>query len=141
MDKRDASLLIWQINNELEKEFNAEIRSIGLTSSQFHVLSYLFDTEKDEVNQIDVEKYLRLKNPTVTGLLKRLEEKGFILIVSNAKDRRRKNIFLTEKAHTVRKKMEAAHRRIENRVFKKLTKKERESLQRLLGKVVDHLDD
>ena len=141
MDRREISLLVWQVENELEKEFNAGIRSIGLTASQFHVLNYLFQTEKDEVNQIDVEKSLRLKNPTVTGLLKRLEEKGFILTVVNTKDRRRKNIFLTEKAHNIRKKMENEHRHIEGNVTGKLTKRERETLRRLLGKMVDSMDD
>lgn len=141
MEKRNLSLLLWQVENELEREFNAGIRQIGLTSSQFHVLEYLFRTEKDEVHQIDVERYLELKNPTVTGLLRRLEEKGFILTVADAKDKRRKNIFLTEKAHNIRKKMETEHRRIEKKVFRHLTAKERSALRRQLEKIVGNAEE
>ncbi len=141
MEKRNLSLLLWQVENELEREFNACIRQIGLTSSQFHVLEYLFHTEKEEIHQIDVERYLELKNPTVTGLLRRLEEKGFILTVSDAKDKRRKNIFLTEKAHNIRKKMETEHRRIEKKVFRNLTVKERSALRRQLEKTVGNAEE
>lgn len=141
MVKRELSLLLWQVENELEREFNAGIRQIGLTASQFYVLNYLFQTEKDEVHQIDVERYLELKNPTVTGLLRRLEEKGFILTVADAKDKRRKNIFLTEKAHNIQKKMEAEHRRIERKVFRHLTSKERAALRRQLEKIVGNAEE
>lgn len=61
------------------------------------MLDYLFHTSKDEVSQRDVEKNLNLKNPTVTGILKRLDEKGYIFCVPNANDRRKKIIYLTEK--------------------------------------------
>lgn len=141
MEKRNLSLLLWQVENELEREFNEGVRRIGLTSSQFHVLEYLFRTERDEIHQIDVERYLELKNPTVTGLLRRLEEKGFILTVADAKDRRRKNIFLTEKAHNIRKKMETEHRRIEKKVFRNLTAKERAALRRQLEKIVGNAEE
>lgn len=141
MVKRELSLLLWQVENELEREFNAGIRQIGLTASQFYVLNYLFQTEKDEVHQIDVERYLELKNPTVTGLLRRLEEKGFILTVADAKDKRRKNIFLTEKAHNIQKKMETEHRRIERKVFRHLTSKERAALRRQLEKIVGNAEE
>ncbi len=68
---------IKQINNVYEKDLTERLKIIGITSSQCAVLDFLFHTNKDEVNQIDVEKGLNLKNPTVTGLLKRLDEKGF----------------------------------------------------------------
>ena len=43
------------------------------------------------MSQRDVEKNLNLKNPTVTGILKRLDEKGYIFCVPNANDRRKKD--------------------------------------------------
>ena len=80
--------MIKQINNVFEKELNEKVKKLGLTSSQCAVLDYLFHTSKDEISQRDVERHLSLKNPTVTGLLKRLDEKGYILCVPNAKDRK-----------------------------------------------------
>ena len=65
------------------------------------------------MNQRDIEKALNLKNPTVTGLLQRLDEKGYVLIVPNAKDKRKKNVYLTEKAYDIQRRMEADRRRID----------------------------
>ena len=48
---------------------------LQMTFEKYLITKPLF---KEEVNQRDVERGLSLKNPTVTGLLKRLEEKGYI---------------------------------------------------------------
>lgn len=69
--KRTIGFMFKQINNVYEKEFNNRLRTLGITASQCAVLDYLFDCEKEEVTQRDIEKGLNLRNPTVTGLLKR----------------------------------------------------------------------
>ena len=99
-EQMSIGLLLKQINNVYEKDFNNRLRTLGITASQCAVLDYLLTSRKEEVNQRDIEKALCLKNPTVTGLLKRLDEKGFILVVPSTKDRRCKNVYLTEKAMT-----------------------------------------
>ena len=77
-----------QIDNIYEKEFNNRLKKLGLTASQCAVLDYLFNSSADEVNQRDIEKALSLKNPTVTGILKRMEENGFVFIVPSTRDKR-----------------------------------------------------
>ena len=105
------------------------------------MLDYLFHTNKEEVNQRDVEKNLSLKNPTVTGILKRMEEKGFILSVPNASDKRKKNIYLTEKAYDIQRKMDADRRKLDKRLTIGLTKKEVEALSRGLEKVLYNISE
>ena len=105
-ERRTIGFMFKQINNVYEKEFNNRLRTLGITASQCAVLDYLFHSNKEAVNQRDVERNLNLKNPTVTGILKRLDEKGYILCVPNEEDKRRKNIYLTEKAYDIQKRME-----------------------------------
>ena len=88
-----VGFLIKQINNVYEKDLNEKLKGLGITASQCAVLDYLFHTSKDEVSQRDVERHLSLKNPTVTGILKRLDEKGYIFCVPNENDRRKKKIY------------------------------------------------
>ena len=76
--RQQIGFTVKQINNIYEKDLNERIKKLSITSSQCAVLDFLFHTDKDEVNQCDVEKALSLKNPTVTGILKRLDENGFI---------------------------------------------------------------
>ena len=64
------------VSDVYEKDFNNRLKTLGITASQCAVLDYLFHSREEEVNQKDIEKALSLQNPTVTGLLKRLDEKG-----------------------------------------------------------------
>ena len=138
---RLIGFMIKQINNVYEKDLNERLRKIGITSSQCAVLDYLFHTSKDEVSQRDVEKGLNLKNPTVTGILKRLDEKGYILCVPNARDKRKKNIYLTEKAYDIQRRMETDRRKLDRELTRGMTKREVESLTKNLEKLLYNIAD
>ena len=125
-----------QIDNIYEKEFNNRLKKLGLTASQCAVLDYLFNSSADEVNQRDIEKALSLKNPTVTGILKRMEENGFVFIVPSNRDKRCKNIYLTEKAYDIQKKMDSDRRKIDKKLTLGMNKKEIEALHKMLDKVL-----
>ncbi|MBM6949491.1 MarR family transcriptional regulator [Mordavella massiliensis] len=140
-EKRPLGFMFKQIHNVYEKEVNSRLRSLGITASQCAVLDYLFHSQKEEINQKDVERALSLKNPTVTGLLKRLDEKGYILIVPSTKDRRCKNIYLTEKAYDIRRRMEADRKKIDRRLTLGMTKKEVQALRKMLDKVLYNVSD
>lgn len=133
---RPIGFLVKQINNVFEKELNERLKDIGITSSQCAVLDYLFHTSKEEVSQRDVEKNLNLRNPTVTGILRRLDEKGYILCVPNAHDKRKKNIYLTEKAYDIQRRMEADRRKLDRELTRGLTKREVEALRKNLEKLL-----
>ena len=134
--KRTIGFMFKQINNVYEKEFNNRLRTLGITASQCAVLDYLFDCEKEEVTQRDIEKGLNLRNPTVTGLLKRLDEKGYILSVPSNIDKRCKNIYLTEKAYDIQRRMENQRRKLDKMLTIGMNKKEIEALEKMLNKVL-----
>ena len=134
--RRTIGFRIKQINNGYEKEFNRQLKNIGITASQCEVLDYLLSGSKEEVTQRDIEKALNLRNPTVTGLLKRLDEKGFILSVPSARDKRCKNIYPTEKAYDIQRRMEMDRKKLDKMLTLGLTKKETAALERLLDKVL-----
>lgn len=143
MERRSQPIgfMIKQINNVFEKELNEKVKKLGLTSSQCAVLDYLFHTSKDEISQRDVERHLSLKNPTVTGLLKRLDEKGYILCVPNAKDKRKKNIYLTEKAYDIQRRMEAERKKLDRELTRGMSKREVDALMRNLEKLLYNVAD
>lgn len=135
-ERRTIGFLFRQIHNVYEKEFNNRLRSLGITSSQCEVIDFLLGSGQDEVNQRDIEKALNLRNPTVTGILKRLDEKGFIMALPSEKDRRCKNIYLTEKAYDIQKRMERDRKKLDKMLTLGMTKKEIEALDRMLNKVL-----
>ena len=133
-ERLPVGFMFKQINNIYEKEFNNLLRGIGITSSQCAVLDYLLGSSKEFVNQKDIEKALSLKNPTVTGILKRLDEKGFILAVPSNQDKRCKNIYPTEKAYDIQKKMD-------RRLTIGMSKKEIAALEKMLDRILYNISD
>lgn len=135
-ERKTIGFLFKQIKTVYEKEFNSRLKRLGITSSQCEVLDFLLQSSKDEVTQRDIERALNLKNPTVTGLLKRLDEKGFILAVPSGKDKRCKNIYLTEKAYDIQKRMEMERKKLDKMLTLGMTKKEVEALYKMLNRVL-----
>ncbi|MBM6854182.1 MarR family transcriptional regulator [Mediterraneibacter glycyrrhizinilyticus] len=143
MERRGQPIgfMIKQVNNVYEKDLNERLRMIGITASQCAVLDFLFHTSKEEVSQRDVERALNLKNPTVTGLLKRLDEKGYILCVPNANDKRKKKIYLTEKAYDIQRRMENDRRKLDRELTRGMTKREVAALRKNLEKLLYNIAD
>ncbi len=135
-ERMQIGFMFKQINTIYEKDFNNLLRTVGITASQCAVLDYLFRSSEEAVTQRDIEKALSLRNPTVTGLLKRLDEKGFILSVPSEKDKRCKNIYLTEKAYDIQRRMESDRKKIDKRLTLGMTKKEKAALEKMLERVL-----
>ena len=140
-ERMPIGFLFKQINTIYEKEFNNRLKKLGITASQCAVLDYLFNSSEEEITQKDIEKALNLKNPTVTGLLKRLDEKGFVLVVPSNKDKRCKNVFLTEKAYDIQRRMEMDRKKIDKMLTLGMTKKEVASLEKMLKRVLYNVEE
>jgi DNA-binding MarR family transcriptional regulator len=73
----------------LIKQKNKEMAKYDLTSIQADVLIYiLLNADKGEINQLDIQAVFKLTNPTVSGIIDRLEEKDFIKRAKSLKDAR-----------------------------------------------------
>ncbi len=139
-DTKSLATLIKAITNEYEKYYNKQVATIGLTTAQCEVLNYLFETNKEYVHQIDLEKHLSLSNPTVTGLLKRLDEKGYVLIVQNNGDKRKKNIHLTESAYKMQKRIRSCRKKANNRLVLGMPRKEQQKLASVLEGLLENIE-
>lgn len=135
-ERMPIGFMFKQISTIYEKDFNRLLKTIGITASQCAVLDFLFRSSEEAVNQRDIEKALSLRNPTVTGLLKRLDEKGYILSVPSHKDKRCKNIYLTEKAYDIQRRMEADRKKIDKKFTLGMNKKEKAALEKMLERVL-----
>ncbi len=131
--------LIKLINNSFQSKINNRLKDGNLTNSQAEVLLYtLKQNKKDlEVNQIDIQNNFNLTNPTVTGILNRLEEKRFIKRTVSKKNARFKSIIITEFGI---KELEYGKKEIdklETEFLSNLTEEEKIVLNKLLKKLID----
>lgn len=87
------SMLFGTIRNVFKKISDKGLKEMNLTSSQMNILFYISTNDDIEINQKDIEKNLYLKNSTVTDILNRLENNGFLYRTASEKDGRYKKLF------------------------------------------------
>lgn len=103
---RNFGFLINDVARLLRTTFDRRVKSLGLTRSQWWVLTHLF--RNDGVTQSELADTLEIEKPTLGRLLDRLEAKGWVRRGEDAKDRRAKRVYLTDEVEPVMKTMRAA---------------------------------
>lgn len=135
--KISTTRLIKLIDNSYQSEINQRLKNSKITQSQAEILIYIKvkSEQGKEVNQIDLEKSLNLTNPTITGILNRLEEKGFVKRIVSIKDSRFKSVLITEQGKEELSKGKKVIDKLEKKMLNYLTVEEQIELHRLLEKL------
>lgn len=138
-ENKDIGFLLKIISDKLSKMANYFLRNNGVTFSQGRVLHFIYNQKNHEVTQKKIETYLKVSHPAVTGIISRLEEKGFVKSEISVNRRLTKIVQLTEKGiknHEEAGFNKESHEKI---LSKKLTDYEKETLIKLLKKVYESL--
>lgn len=111
-------------------------KPIGLTYTQYIVLLVLW--EKDGVSVGELGKKLYLDNGTLTPLLKKMQEKGYLVRQRSHEDERIVLVTLTEKGSQLREEVKDIPAKINKALD--LTADETQTLYSLLYKVINSLE-
>lgn len=136
--QQDICLLLKEIFQSIEKQKNKNLEKFDLTSIQASILIYLFN-EKDYKNQRDIERKFNLTNPTVNGILNRLESKGFIKRVVSLKDARNKEIHLMDKSLKLNNEMINNARKFENNIINNISQEELNIFYDVIRKINENI--
>ncbi|KNZ41233.1 MarR family winged helix-turn-helix transcriptional regulator [Acetobacterium bakii] len=142
--KKESFILgktIKQLSNHLDRNFNKALKQWELTASQFSVIMYLLDNQSSEVNQKTLEDAFLLKGPTVTGIIKRLVEKGFVERRTDNQDRRIHYLVLTEKSKELEPCMHEDISRLEADILKGISEDKIQLLDELLHQIIGNITD
>ncbi len=131
-------LLFKQLSIAFDSNLQREAARFDLTPAQASILIYLASVDHS-VNQRELEYYFKLSNPTVTGLMKRMEAKGFISRVTNPEDGRSKYIQLTPKAMEVSQSVHNNMMEVDRTIMQDLTPEEEEVFHELLSRVLKRI--
>ncbi len=124
---------IFRLNNALIKRKNREMGQYDLTSIQADVLVYILsNSEKGEINQLDIQSVFKLTNPTVSGIIDRLEEKDFIRRVKSQKDARFRRLVPMPKGEELYAVLLKCGTDAEAELVKNMTEEEAAEFNRLL---------
>lgn len=139
--KRILGPLIKKIHWQIDKMANEAFKECDLTVSQSDVLRYLHHAKYKgfSISQKDIEKHLNISNPTVSGILDRLEDKGFINRINDPDDNRKKLIIQTEKADHLNNMIIEKFNTFDEYMLSCLDEEEKNQLFNSLEKIIVHL--
>lgn len=110
------------------------LKPLGITYTQY--ITFMVLWEQDDIPVGDICQRLHLDNGTVTPLLKKMEEEGFITRVRDAADERKVRIHLTDAGRAMKEKVKDVPAEIGG-CFR-LSQGDARSLYRILYQILDN---
>ncbi len=111
------------------------------TGTNAFVIGYLASHTEEDVFQRDLEEWFSVRRSTMSGILLRMEEKGFLVRTAVPYDARLKKLTLTEKGWRVHEMMLGAIDAAEEKLLCGLSEEEVETLTVLLEKLRQNLEN
>lgn len=130
-----------QIGNLIKKQVNKDFDELGLTCSQSGVLMFILMNKNKRINQRNIEKEFDLTNPTINGILNRLEKKGLIKRINDNIDKRVKNIIPLKKAEEFIETVKAKKEKMEQNMLRDINKDELNIFYNVLEKMINNLKE
>ena len=129
----DVGFLLKQISNAMGRRANHGLKDV--TISQLRVMIFLAKQPPLTCFQRDVERSFNVSHPTVTGLIKRLEAKGYVQVCPGRQDRRCKELQLTAEGEAMLQQAAAHRAAMERQLCRGLSAEEMAQLRRMLGRL------
>jgi DNA-binding MarR family transcriptional regulator len=101
MDAKEIILNIRKIVRSINLESKRIQKEFGVSIPQLLTLFYLNEQKEFKARQSDIKTYLNLNASTVTGLMYRLEAKGYIAKLPKIGDKRVTYVSLTKKGKSI----------------------------------------
>lgn len=93
---------LYACSKEIVRRYTPFLDEIGLTYTQYIVMLVMW--EHEAINVKELGKYLYLDSGTLTPVLKKLEQKGYLTRARSAKDERVLDVTLTESGIALKEK-------------------------------------
>lgn len=111
----------------------------GIMSQNTARLVLMHLAVKDNVNQLELVRLTRLKAPTVSVLLRRMEEEGYVTRIPDTADRRAMRVVLTEKGREFDRRHLSNISTNDQLAMRGIEGEDEETLMRLLARIRDNL--
>lgn len=142
-DKYDAIKLenqlcfpLYAVSKEIVKKYKPYLDELDLTYTQYITMMVMW--EHKSMNVKELGEYLYLDSGTLTPVLKKLEQKGWLVRKRDSRDERVLNVSLTEEGLELREKACKVPEQMGNCL--KLSKEEIDILYKVLYKVLDTIN-
>ena len=134
---RNIGFLLHDVARLMRTDYDRKMRHLGLTRSQWWVLTYLYFNEG--ITQSELSGLLDVERATLGRLLDRLGEKGWVERRADPKDRRLKRVYLTGEVEGLLQTMRAMAAEVRGQAFDDIDQAAQETLIDLLVQIKGNL--
>ena len=117
VDRTEMIRVNRQINIQLERAATQTIAQKGLTGIQGHLLLCILAHSDKGMSLTDIHQEFGYSMAALSGLVKRLREKGYVRVEPCAQDDRRKLLFGTGKGEEVREFLDRSILRAQDQLY------------------------
>jgi DNA-binding MarR family transcriptional regulator len=125
--------LLGQASHALYKNFDNHVRAAGLSSIEWRVLATLHDGPPLTVSQLAQE--VLAKQPTVTKLVQRMADQGWVTLLADPADQRRTLVGASAAGKRLVRPLLQKARAHESLILQSLAASEQQALKKLLAKL------
>lgn len=139
---KDFGIVMNLVKRQCAKIDNQNER-FNLTPKQGIILGFIHVhiQKGEDVFQKDIEKEFNLRRSTASEIISLLEKNGLVQRVQIENDARMKKLVLTPKTDKIMQKVKQDSNNIMNIAFEGVTEEEKETLDKILKKVISNLEE
>lgn len=126
------------LHSAADQAMTNALATMELTAAQGHIMGFIVHRRTPPCAR-DIEEAFHLSHPTVSGLLARLEKKGFIEFRPDAADRRCKRIHVLPKGLELEETMHTTIAATEAALVRDFTDEEKEQFSLLLTRAIHNV--
>ena len=137
MDK-EIHYMFKTITEIMQRKANLVLRELDITFVQARVL-FLISLKSGQITQKEVEEKMMISHAATHGILKRLNEKGYIEIMQNEIDKRNKVLVITPLGQEKKEVLEKIKGM--DQPLKALDEEDVIQLKRILNKIISYIKE
>lgn len=134
----DPGILIVKLAHVLSNELDSKLRTYGVTISQWILLRHVWVQEGR--SQVELQELLGLEAATVTGLLQRMTNQGWVYRRPDPANKRVQRVYLTERGRAL-ELVTVPLVEVDERALRDFTADERDFFIRLLTRALHNFEE
>ena len=124
--------------NQIVKNRNKHLKELNITAEQADSLTFFYFNEDKSIS--DLKNYLHISHQTARGIVKRLEEKGFLKLSVSESDGRYKTVSLTDQGMHIVECLKRNGTHTGYQLLSGMTKTEQEQFAILIAKALENIE-
>lgn len=137
MIENDIRILLDKICSQIRRNYSESLRQYNIHVGQEHALFQLWMEEG--ITQLELSNRMGCEPPTVTNMLKKLEEYGLVYRKRDSADGRVSRVYLTSEGRALQEPVQEVWRIQQEKMLDHILPEERLLLRRLMQQIYDNI--